>query len=105
MLTYKIEKRYEKSTVFWNEYFKYCLELSIEQLAAFSREISFPEVSFGFVKFLRKLSNEFKFIVYRMMIKEVLKIINENSEIILKKRKDIKFNPSNVKQCLEFIGI
>ncbi len=56
-ISIKIDKKYKNTTVLYNEIFKMGLDLSTQYLAIFSRDISFPEIAYNYIKYLKKLSD------------------------------------------------
>lgn len=54
-ISVKIDNKYKNTTVLWNDIFKSSLDMSVEYLAIFSRDIGFPELSYNYIRYLKKL--------------------------------------------------
>ena len=87
MLAVRLDKKYERTNVLWNQLFIETLNLGQMSLATFVQNPSFPELSYNYIKFLRKLQKEFRFIVYKMQIKANLRAIEETLARIRELRK------------------
>ncbi|KAL4501468.1 hypothetical protein ABPG72_021275 [Tetrahymena utriculariae] len=101
-ISLKIDNKYKNTNVLWNEIFKFGLDLSAEYLAIYSRDIGFPEMCYNYIKYLKKLSDSVQFVVYKMQIKELMKTIRANVDLVLNKRKGVNFAPKNIEQDAKF---
>ncbi|KAL4484970.1 hypothetical protein ABPG74_020147 [Tetrahymena malaccensis] len=101
-ISLKIDNKYKNTNVLWNEIFKFGLDLSAEYLAIYSRDIGFPEMCYNYIKYLKKLQDSVQFVVYKMQIKELMKTIRANIDLVLSKRKGVNFAPKNIEQDAKF---
>ena len=86
----------------WNDIFKTALDLSAEYLAVFSRDLAFPEMAYHYIRYLKRLSESLRFIIYKMQIKELIKAISANIDLVLTRRKTIAFAPRNTTAVMGF---
>lgn len=96
ILNIKIEKKYAKSAVMWNEVFKQLLDLSVVSLSKYSLNPEFPEMTYNYVKFLTRLGKKLKFIIYKMQIKETINLLKKNADSVLESRIKSNLAPNKV---------
>jgi len=97
-----MEKKFEKSSGYWNQLFTICMELATLGLALYSRDIGFPEYSYGFTKFLKTLMKRVSFSGYKIQIKALLALIAKDVAVIVEQRTGLDLAPANLLQLGKF---
>lgn len=104
VLHLKISKSYMNTNVLWNGIFDKLLNQIVAALSVNSRDIGFPESSYALIKQLKQLNKSYKYNGYKIKIKELIKLLEKNNDIVFARRQNTQIAPRNTKKVQEFSG-